>query len=99
LHPDGNRVVAQSSSNSNCGRIQRAFEDEFEYEYDLVAATPRCVYSRSFAVDLSIGARWHYMLGLPRPSSMVNATPRRKGNPERMDTPPQNSRLFASIRG
>jgi hypothetical protein len=32
-------VVSQSSSNSNCERIQRAFEDE--YEYDLVAATPR----------------------------------------------------------
>jgi hypothetical protein len=40
LHPDGNRVVSQSSSNSNCERIQRAFEDEFEY--DLVAAAPRC---------------------------------------------------------
>jgi hypothetical protein len=39
LHPDGNRVVSQSSSNSNCERIQRAFEDEFED--DSVAAPPR----------------------------------------------------------
>jgi hypothetical protein len=32
-------VVSQSSSNSNCERIQRAFEDEFED--DSVAAPPR----------------------------------------------------------